>query len=183
LGKARASRLNCHFIISIRVTDKLLYMDPDQLVEEYQALVKSVVSKYRSEHLSREDLIQEGMIGLLEANKRFNPTRGVQFGSYAHYCITKRILSALDQHSEQTADPKTMEDIADKASTELSAPGPDLTSRLPQDMPLPERQVIILSYQKAYTIAQMAEELGISRERVKQLRAKALRRMRGVLEG
>jgi len=45
-------------------------------------------------------------------------------------------------------------------------------------MPELEARIILLSYEQGYTIAKIAEETGLSREKVKQLRAKALRRIR-----
>lgn len=160
--------------------DQTFYMDPERLVEQYHALVKSVASKHSAAHLSADDLYQEGMIGLLEANKRFDPSRGTQFSTYAHYWISKRILSAVGDEVQSPADPSTLEDVPDTSA------GPvvdtQLLSRLPKDMPVLERQVIILSYEKSYTIAQIADRLDISRERVKQLRGKALRRLRTGME-
>ena len=156
--------------------DQGFYMDPERLVEQFHALVKSVASKHSAAHLSADDLYQEGMIGLLEANKRFDPSRGTQFSTYAHYWISKRILSAVDQEQLAPIDPSSLEEIADTASG--PAVDSEIASKLPPDMPEQEKQVIILSYEKGCTIAQIAQQTGFSRERVKQLRGKALRRMR-----
>jgi len=156
--------------------DPSFYMNPDKLVEEYAALVKSVAARYSSPHLSREDLIQEGMIGLLEANKRFDPQRGTQFSTYAHYWISKRVLSAVGIEAEHSVDPSSMKDIADPKTQDQQDPSRGI--RLPADMPELEARIILLSYEQGYTIAKIAEETGLSREKVKQLRAKALRRIR-----
>ena len=45
--------------------------------------------------ISDEDLVQEGMIGFLEAVKKYDPAREVPFRAYASICIESRILSAL----------------------------------------------------------------------------------------
>lgn len=45
--------------------------------------------------ISNEDLVQEGMIGFLEAVKKFDPSKEVPFKAYANICIESRILSAL----------------------------------------------------------------------------------------
>lgn len=175
---------DCRSDTAIRMTDQHLYMDPDKLVEEYLPLVRSVAAKYSSTHNSLDDLVQEGMIGLLEANQRFDPSRGTQFGTYAHYWISKRILYVLERETDVPADPNTMAEIADPAGAGAQLISSNLLSKLPREMPLPERQVILFSYEKGYTIARIAEELGVSRERVKQLRAKALRRLRvGLKDG
>jgi len=43
----------------------------------------------------REDIIQEGMIGLYKAVRDFNADRGVSFRSFADVCITRQILTAV----------------------------------------------------------------------------------------
>jgi len=42
-----------------------------------------------------EDVIQEGMVGLLSAIKTFNPEKGIKFSAYAKICIKRRIFSAI----------------------------------------------------------------------------------------
>ena len=42
-----------------------------------------------------EDLIQEGMLGLLRAIRGFDPERGSSFGSYAELCIRSAMLTAI----------------------------------------------------------------------------------------
>jgi RNA polymerase sigma factor FliA len=60
-----------------------------QLVTEYTGVVKFVVSKFRSNFrqsmsiIDEHDLLQLGMLGLLDSIERFDPTRGVKFETYA----------------------------------------------------------------------------------------------------
>jgi len=49
---------------------------------------------------------------------------------------------------------------------------------LPSDMPTQEKRVIYLSYIEQLTLKDISMEMGVSIERVKQLRSKALRRIR-----
>ena len=49
---------------------------------------------------------------------------------------------------------------------------------LPSDMPENEKTVLTMLFQDEFTLKEIAEELGISRERVRQLKEKGLRRMR-----
>ncbi|MBQ9852894.1 MAG: sigma-70 family RNA polymerase sigma factor [Ruminiclostridium sp.] len=42
-----------------------------------------------------EDLIQEGMMGLLAAIREYRPDRGAQFRTFAELCIRRRIISAV----------------------------------------------------------------------------------------
>ncbi len=60
-----------------------------RLAIEYIGVVKFVVSKFRSYSkqsvsvIGEQDLMQLGMIGLLDSIDRFDPTRGVKFETYA----------------------------------------------------------------------------------------------------
>jgi RNA polymerase sigma factor (sigma-70 family) len=45
------------------------------------------------------DLVQEGAIGLIEAQKRFDPSRNIKFSTYANYWIIAYIKRALDRSS------------------------------------------------------------------------------------
>jgi len=57
-------------------------------------LVKSIANKYSGFDISFENLIQERMLGILEARKRFNPKRDAKFSTYATYWKNKKILAA-----------------------------------------------------------------------------------------
>jgi RNA polymerase sigma factor for flagellar operon FliA len=46
-------------------------------------------------HVSREDLVQSGVLGLLEALKRFDPSRGIKFETYAGRRIRGAMLDEL----------------------------------------------------------------------------------------
>lgn len=58
-------------------------------------LVISIAYQYRQAWTNVLDLFQEGSVGLLEAVKRWDPTLGTRFGSYAAYWIRAYILKFL----------------------------------------------------------------------------------------
>ncbi len=65
------------------------------LIIKHKGLVEAIASKYNGSPLEKDDLIQEGMIGLLAAIKSFNPEKGTKFTTYASRCIDNSIRSAL----------------------------------------------------------------------------------------
>lgn len=71
----------------------------DRLVCANLRLVLGVVREfYARESLTDEDLVQEGVIGLLCAITRFDPAFGVRLGTYATYWIRQSVSRARERH-------------------------------------------------------------------------------------
>ncbi len=71
------------------------------IITRYRPAVESIASKFSSSPIDRDDLIQEGMIGLLAAIKSFDCGKGVAFGSYCVICINNSIQTALRKISRK----------------------------------------------------------------------------------
>ncbi len=70
----------------------------DKFVMDYLPLVKYVVGKlmiYLPAHLDQEDLIESGILGLIEAAERFKENKGVKFKTYAFHRIRGSVLDYL----------------------------------------------------------------------------------------
>lgn len=76
-----------------------------RLVQSNLRLVVKIAKRYQYGAASLEDLIEEGNIGLMEAARRFDPTRGVRFGSYASWWIRKYIRASVSRHRLQAGFP------------------------------------------------------------------------------
>ena len=67
----------------------------NRLVTANLRFVISVAKQYQNKGLSLVDLIQEGNLGLIEGAKRYDPSKGVKFISYAVWWIRQSIMHAL----------------------------------------------------------------------------------------
>lgn len=74
------------------------------LVDAYTPLVRRLAARIFSRRVGGElefaDLVQLGMVGLLEAIDRYTPARGVRFETFATYRIEGAILNGLPSYSE-----------------------------------------------------------------------------------
>ena len=55
----------------------------DELIVKYRPTVESIAMKYINSPLEKDDLVQEGLIGLLAAINSYNPEKGAKFVTYA----------------------------------------------------------------------------------------------------
>lgn len=67
----------------------------NRLLYIYKPIIESKSKMYFGNGLERQDIVQEGMIGLYMALKNYCPDRGSSFKSYAIQCINSYMINAL----------------------------------------------------------------------------------------
>ena len=75
------------------------------LAVRYFSVVKACSRPYFLAGGDCEDLIQEGMLGLLKAVRAYEPERNVPFEAFARMCITRRVYSAVSAASAVKHEP------------------------------------------------------------------------------
>lgn len=73
----------------------------DVLIERYRNIVNAKVSKYYIAGAERDDIIQEGLIGLFKAIKNFDETKQKSFKSFANLCVERQIITAIKGSNRQ----------------------------------------------------------------------------------
>ncbi len=69
----------------------------DELYHRYKNIVRGKAHPYFLVGADREDLIQEGMIGLFKAVRDYNKEKNDSFRPFAEMCIVRQILTAIKQ--------------------------------------------------------------------------------------
>lgn len=71
------------------------------IMEKYKELVNMKVSKYYIIGAEKEDIIQEGMIGLYKAIKSYSDDKNASFKSFANMCIERQLITAIKTSNRQ----------------------------------------------------------------------------------
>ena len=66
-----------------------------EICERYKELVKGISRAYFLVGGDRDDLLQEGLLGLLKAVNFYNAGGGASFKTFAHLCIESNVKSAV----------------------------------------------------------------------------------------
>lgn len=71
------------------------------ILEKYKDLVNSKVGKYFIIGAEKEDIVQEGMIGLYKAIKGFDNSKQNTFKTFANICVERQLITAIKSSNRQ----------------------------------------------------------------------------------
>ncbi|MBE5955752.1 MAG: RNA polymerase sporulation sigma factor SigH [Lachnospiraceae bacterium] len=77
----------------------------DHLMRKYRGMVKQEARKMYLIGSDEEDLIQEGMIGLLQAIRAYENGRDASFASFARICVRRQMYSAVTASNRKKHQP------------------------------------------------------------------------------
>jgi RNA polymerase sporulation-specific sigma factor len=77
----------------------------DALLNRYRSLVRTKAHSYFLVGGDREDVVQEGMIGLYKAIRDFDAAKQMTFRGFADLCVTRQIISAIKTATRQKHSP------------------------------------------------------------------------------
>lgn len=145
-----------------------------EFYNRYKQKVKWMLLKYKIDTGRREDLIQEGMIGLFNAIQTFDISRGNKFSTYSQVCIRNKINTALREmisthnKEESTEDMDGLgvsSDVWDPEDSYVIGEVSDKIQSLLLNLGEVEKKVLICYLDKK-NYSQIAKELAISTKKV-----------------
>ena len=89
----------CLVVVGDVDSDEVLRLAEEVLAARYHRLVRSCARPYFLAGGDSEDLLQEGMIGLIKAMREFRPDREAGFQTFAEVCIRRRLYTVLKSAS------------------------------------------------------------------------------------
>lgn len=177
----------------------------ESLIQANLRFVPTVAKQFKGCGLPLADIIEEGNIGLIRAIDRFDPKKDTKVISYAVWWIRKTIMEAIEKKGLLDADniddfipiEKDNEHDGSELSSKIIIPekqhlynenrdnpidAKQLLEELFEGVPERERNIVSdyfgLDGSSPKTLEELSEDFDLTKERVRQLNEKALKKMR-----
>lgn len=158
----------------------------DTKLQKWLPLVRSRANAFREKGVESDDLVQEGLIGLLSAIRSYDESRGASFETFAYICITNRMKSAISLAKKRT----------DTVSLDESQESPDVKAD-PQEIVLSDdaaekwfenavkklsalEEKVLKLYLSGYSYRQIAAAVDASEKTVDNALCRAKNKLRDV---
>jgi RNA polymerase primary sigma factor len=209
--KHKANQLRKRLILPSGRISRIRAQDIDQieeLLDQSQAiknllincnmrLVVSIAKRHASQADNLFELLSDGNVSLIRAVEKFDYSRGNKFSTYASWAIMKNFARSIpdEKHHRERyvtghddvfeAAPDTRTDEHECLATAEQAS--HRVNRLLEYLDPRERQIIRmragLDNAEGMTLEKIGEQLGITKERVRQLNVRAMKKLRSLAEG
>jgi len=67
----------------------------ETLIRKYSYIVSRKAKAFYMVGADNDDIMQEGMIGLLKAVRKYEPDKNASFATFAEICVTSQMISAI----------------------------------------------------------------------------------------
>lgn len=177
----------------------------EALLKKYKTMVKRRASSYYMAGADRDDVVQEGMIGVFKAIHDYDASRGASFSTFADLCITRQIAAAVrtslrykhsplnnsmslsNPFSENDEEGATLEDLLMSNTSEdpeamlLLREGLDYIGRKGGELFSPFEQKVWDLYLKGIPYSEIAKRTGKSTKAVDNAITRAKKKLEPVL--
>jgi RNA polymerase primary sigma factor len=169
----------------------------DRLVKSNMRLVISIVKKFVNTHNAFDDLLSDGIVALMRAVDKFDVGLGFRFSTYATQVVRRNSYRrVMENQKERQRITLSVHDSGVDISDEHRAAGMSevrweaLRARLSTMLgKLDRREKLIVrarfslgGHRRIQTLQKLADRLGVSKERVRQLEKRALDKLRDMAD-
>jgi RNA polymerase primary sigma factor len=169
----------------------------EMLINANMRLVVNIAKRHAGQADNFFELLSDGNMSLIRAVEKFDVSRGFKFSTYASWAIMKNFARTIpdEKHRRErfvTGHDEVFEIAPDTRSDEHEAVATKerathSINRLLEHLEPREREIIRMragldSHAKGMTLEEIGQQFGITKERVRQLNARAMKKLRSVAE-
>jgi len=169
----------------------------DQLINANMRLVVNIAKRHAGQTDNFFELLSDGNMSLIRAVEKFDFGRGFKFSTYASWAIMKNFARSIpdEKHRKErfvTGHEEVFEVAPDNRSVEqdlLSTQerATHSVNRLLEFLEPREREIIRMragldDHHRSMTLEEIGQQFGITKERVRQLNARAMKKLRSIAE-
>ncbi|XZE19980.1 sigma-70 family RNA polymerase sigma factor [Pirellulaceae bacterium SH449] len=169
----------------------------DCIVKSNMRLVISIIKKFVNQHNGFDDLLSDGIVAVIRAVDKFDVALGFRFSTYATQVVRRNTYrKVMEKQKERQKNIASLSenglDFSDdqKESSMSEERWHALRNRLALMLDhLDRREKFIIrarfslgGHRKVQTLQRLADVLGVSKERIRQLEKRALEKLRGMTE-
>lgn len=169
----------------------------DCIVKSNMRLVISIIKKFVNQHNGFDDLLSDGIVAVIRAVDKFDVALGFRFSTYATQVVRRNTYrKVMEKQKERQKNIASLSenglDFSDdqKESSMSEERWHALRNRLALMLDhLDRREKFIIrarfslgGHRKVQTLQRLADVLGVSKERIRQLEKRALDKLRGMTE-
>ncbi len=154
-----------------------------ELISRYLPSVRRLSGIYTRSSADRDDLVSEGILGLLNAVKTYDPSKGASFSTYAGVCVNNRMMTALKRSARIQRREESLDELSaaggqspEKIIIDREALS-EIFSEIAENISELERSVFE-RYLSGESYSAIASALGIDRKSVDNALARVRRKLR-----
>ncbi|MCI0683171.1 MAG: sigma-70 family RNA polymerase sigma factor [Gemmataceae bacterium] len=170
----------------------------DLLINCNMRLVVSIAKRHSGQTDNFFELLSDGNMSLMRAVEKFDYARGNKFSTYASWAIMKNFARSIPEEKNrrerfQTGNEEFFDIAPDNRTDEAdllqsAEQASHKVNRLLEYLDPREREIIRMragldSGHEGMTLEKIGEKLGITKERVRQLNVRAMKKLRNLAEG
>jgi len=170
----------------------------DQLINCNMRLVVSIAKRHGAQTDNFFELLSDGNVSLIRAVEKFDYSRGNKFSTYGSWAIMKNFARSIPEEKNRreryvTGTEELFDAAPDNRTDEqeclaTAEQASHKVNRLLEYLEPREREIIRMragldSHAEGMTLEKIGEKLGITKERVRQLNVRAMKKLRGIVSG
>jgi RNA polymerase primary sigma factor len=196
-GDVDPARVKTHLLDQIEALQERANAVKDVLINANMRLVVNIAKRHSGQTDNFFELLSDGNMSLIRAVEKFDYGRGFKFSTYASWAIMKNFARTIpdEKHRRERfvtghdevfeVAPDTRSDEHEVVATKERAT--HSVNRLLDYLEPREREIIRMragldSHAKGMTLEEIGQQFGITKERVRQLNARAMKKLRSIAE-